>query len=185
MFLMQPKWPICIAICLGLSWGCGPGAKEGPDADAWEGDDAQFASHFKVLNGWICSADGQPHSGTLTVRRQAHVTYFMKLEKGRPLVFQNGEQKAVARWTAPGLWVGVDSAWEQDFDERAEGLVFRKSGNPFSGKIISIHERTGAIQVEYNYLNGVSHGPEIYFDENQNESSRQTWVNGKIPVGRL
>ena len=182
---MQPKWPIALAACLGLLAGCGPGAPDSPGESSWEGDEDQFANQFKVQDGWICNAEGEPHSGNLTVRSQAGVAFSMKLEQGRPLVFQDGEQKGKLRWQALGLWVGTDSAWEEDFDERAEGLVVRKSGARFTGRIISIDERTGAIQVEYNYQNGVSHGPEIYFDENQQESSRQNWVNGKIPVGRL
>ena len=167
---------------LGACWAC---TSRDAGHPAWEGDEARFSSEFKIQDGFFHTAGGQVYTGSIIVQTPTGIAYAIQVDAGRPIVFKDGGSRGVTRWSVGGLWVGVDAAWEQDFEERPEGLASRTTGTLFSGKIISVSELSGAIQVEYNYLNGVSHGPEIYFDENHQETSRQVWVNGKIPVSQL
>ncbi len=182
---MQTRYPIDLLACLVLFTACSPNATDPSAENVWIGSYVEFAAKFQVQGGLICDSEGIPYSGKVILREDSSDSFSIKMDNGRPLIFQNSQKKGVPRWQLKDLWIGTDSSWEEDFEERPEGLFLRKSGLLYSGKIISIDERTGSIQVEYNYQDGVSHGPEIYFNENQQESSRQNWVNGKIPLSRL
>ena len=178
---------ISFATCIVLLSSCSPSENPSgtPESQDWKGEEGRFLSEFKVRDGWVHGPSDKPFTGKVVVQKNGVRLYSIQLASGRPLRFQRNDGRAVVSWSGMGLWVGTDAGWEEDFEERVEGLIHRSSEKPFTGKIISLDEPSGSIHVEYNYLNGVPHGPEIYFDADHKESSRKIWVQGKIPVRRL
>jgi hypothetical protein len=168
-------------------FACSPSGKTGGGSivQEWKGEVSLFQTEFQIRHGLFQDSSGKPYNGRLAVLNNGMAYYDILIGVGRPLSFKDAVGRGVSRWSSGELWVGTDAGWEIDFQERADGLFHNPSGQLFTGRVISIDDAVGSIQVEYNYVEGVPHGPEIYFDANHEESSRQVWVQGKIPFSRL
>jgi hypothetical protein len=168
-------------------FACTPSGKTGDESIVWDwkGERSLFQTEFQIRNGFLHDDSGKLFSGRLAVLNNGSVYYNILIGAGRPLSFKDAAGRGVSRWSSADLWVGTDAGWEIDFEERADGLFHNPSGQLFSGRVISLDDATGNIQVEYNYADGIPHGPEIYFNANHKESSRQVWVQGKIPYSPL
>ncbi len=152
---------------------------------AWQGTEDRFNSDFQVRDGLFHDKSGEHFNGTIIVQGEGQTLYSIRLREGRLLRFLGQDGKGMLHWHKANFWAGVDRGWELDFEQQSDGLFHRPSGKLFTGKVISLNDNNGNIEVEYNYLNGIPHGPEIYFGDNHEELSRQIWVQGKIPTSKL
>ena len=65
----------------------------------------------------------------------------------------------------------------------AKGIIHLPANIPFHGMVLVVNPESGLLEAEYHYNEkGLSHGPEIHYDEKQNEVGRFDWVNGTIPI---
>ncbi|MBT6959415.1 MAG: hypothetical protein HN996_13400 [Opitutae bacterium] len=174
-------------ITLTTLFACSPSGKTGDGSivKEWKGEVDLFKTEFQIRHGLFHDSSDKPYSGRLAILNNGVAHYEILVGAGRPLSFKDASGRAVSRWSSADLWVGTDAGWEVDFEERADGIFHNPSGQLFSGRVISIDDATGHIQVEYNYTDGIPHGPEIYFNANHEEASRQVWIQGKIPYSPL
>jgi hypothetical protein len=186
LFMNYPLFLLALASITTL-FACTPSWKTSGESivQEWKGEVSLFQTEFQIHNGLFQDSSEKPYSGKLAVLKNGSTHYEILIGAGRPLIFKDATGRGVPRWSSGDLWVGTDTGWEIDFQERADGLFHIPSSQLFTGRVISIDDVVGSIQVEYNYVDGIPHGPEIYFDANHEESSRQVWVQGKIPFSRL
>jgi len=151
----------------------------------WEGSPDEFRKTFAVVSGrFNFTPENKLFSGK--VQLTGSTTYNLGIQEGIPVKFvKDISGRPIQRWYQYGCWIGVDTAWEEDFRETENGLLYFPQNELFSGKVFSIDENSGQILAEYTYVKGISHGPEIYYDEDMKEDSRIDWVNGVIPVQKL
>lgn len=169
---------------------CGTQSDESPKVDEpdWKGTPEEFLQAFEVQEGRFKQRNAaQLFTGKLHFTQSPpHPAYSVKILEGIPVQWQeSSSKKGLLRWHQKGLWIGNDTAWEEDFQETEKGLFHKPSSQLFNGKLFSIEENNGVLVTEYTYVNGIPHGPEIYYDEQHQEESRVNWVNGKIPIQRF
>lgn len=151
----------------------------------WEGTPQDFRNSFSMSTGrFVFAQDNQTFSGIAFL--SGTPSYTLEIQEGLPVRFARIDTGTpIDRWQQDACWIGVDAAWEEDFQETEKGLFYAPGNELFTGKVFSIDSKTGQILVEYTYQTGISHGPEIYYDEQGREESRINWVNGMIPFQKL
>ena len=170
--------------------GCGDRKADTPSATPgrkydWEGSPNDFRKTFSISTGrFIYTPDKQPFTGVVSL--SGTPAYTLEIRDGLPVRFiQKNTGTPIDRWDQEACWIGIDGAWEEDFRETENGLFYVPENQLFTGKVFSIDAKNGQILVEYTYVAGISHGPEIYYDEEAREESRINWVNGIIPFQKL
>jgi hypothetical protein len=153
----------------------------------WEGTKDDFLTTFRFRSGRFYRQPGDTLlSGKLYVSRYREgPDAEIHLREGFPYRWMlAGQDKPIQRWYQKGLWVGTDEAWEEDFRDMFEekGVIYRPTSVPFDGMVLSIDSKTGFLEAQYKYEDGIINGPEIHYDESQNEVGRFNWVKGKILV---
>jgi len=177
-------------LAIALLTSCGQSSKEAPQVEKpdWTGSANDFLQAFVVEEGrFQQSSSGQLYTGKIHLTPSPpHPAYNITLFEGTPIQWKESSSgKSLLRWHQPGLWIGNDIAWEEDFEETANGLLHRPTNQPFHGKLFSINEQTGSLEAEYTYAQGIPHGSEIYYDDQHKEARRVNWVNGKIPLQKF
>lgn len=155
-----------------------------PEMD-WVGTQEAFQQSFDPTSGsFVFLPEKQVYSGSLRITGSP--VYEVQIRDGIPVKWvESTSGTPILRWYQEGCWIGIDSAWEEDFKETENGLLYLPTDQLYTGKVFSMNQRNGQILVVYAYKNGVSDGPEIYYDDNMQEESRIVWVNGVIPVQKL
>ena len=159
-----------------------------PPQYAWEGNQKEFLQNFQLRQGrFYQHQDDLPFSGTALVRREDPETPAeIHIRAGLPYRWlQAGSTQPVKSWSQKGLWVGTDEEWEKVFQDMAaaKGIIHLPTSSPYQGMILVINAETGFLETEYHHNEkGLSHGPEIHYDEKQKEVGRFDWVNGDIPL---
>ncbi len=151
----------------------------------WTGTPEEFRKTFDATSGqFVFIPENQTFSGL--IRIEGSPSYVVTIRNGLPVKWVDADSnQPLLRWFQEGCWIGLDSAWEEDFQETANGLLHLPSNQLFTGKVYSINQTNGQILAEYPYERGISHGAEIYYDDNMEEESRVNWVNGVIPIRKL
>ena len=183
------RYVILLTAILWLS-ACGTQSDEPPKVDEpdWTGTPEEFLQTFEIEKGRYKQRSAAQHfTGELHLAQNpTQPAYNIRILDGIPVQWKESSSgKSLHRWYQPGLWIGNDLAWEEDFQETDKGLFHKPSSLPFHGKIFSLDEKNGVLVAEYTYVNGIPHGPEIYYDEQHKEESRVNWVNGKILIQKF
>jgi hypothetical protein len=183
------RWNISTIAVLFLLTSCSNQQEDAEESATpvidWMGTQEEFQKSFDPTSGqFVFLPENQVFTGL--VRISGSPTYEVRIREGIPVLWVESESgKSLLRWYQKGCWVGCDSAWEEDFQETENGLLHIPSNRLFTGKVFSMNHMNGQILAEYAYKNGVSDGPEIYYDDNMQEESRIVWVNGVIPIRKL